>query len=615
MRNRFATLFALLAIALMAVTGCGGNMSHAPNARYVSQKYSPSVAQITMDLDESVKMVLLKASLDDTLSETERKAALIDTLMAAGGSGFAVREVDDEVWFITNRHVATAFDKPTVSLDREISNKKADIIYVSDRNDLAVISIKAADVPLLKLGGLVYEGEHVLSLGYPSVRGVGQVYQAAEGVVSNKCFAEDKDNGSCLIQHTATIDHGNSGGPLVDAQTGRVVGVNTWGFQRGGMSTAYVSIPADHVAKVLEQAAEVREKGQDKAWRQQQLLSTVREFLDERLSAEPNEWHLSYMVSSKLLVRTGMDNYRLLKRYDKVQLARKYGLMAVMAFATEKRIGEDINQACEEETERVRVNATDVRFGTHDKARVIVRCGKARREMQWTYEYGRWQIVDYYSKPLEKENKAIADATNADQLIASMAKELAEHELGCLRGDKDECDEALFSKGLLMQEKGIRAFVALSAKCKAEKDEKACEQAAEAVRSIVVKAYDYVRAEKTKAQAQADAAAKAKADADAAAKAKAEEQAKTDAKAKARAEARAKAEQEKLEAEARAKVAAEAACEAEAEANGVETDCSKAEPPKPEPPKANPPKEEPKEATPAAPPPGCNSSPCAGEDK
>lgn len=47
-----------------------------------------------------------------------------------------------------------------------------------------------------------------------------------EGTVSS--LRKDPD-GRVVLEHTCLIDHGNSGGPLVDAR-GRVVGVNTWGI-------------------------------------------------------------------------------------------------------------------------------------------------------------------------------------------------------------------------------------------------------------------------------------------------------------------------------------------------------------------------------------------------
>lgn len=589
MQKTLAVLFAVLTIALMAVAGCGGNLQSAPNARYVSQKCAPGVAFINMSLDESVRGMLLSASLDVTLSEEERKAALTGTLGSVGGSGFAVREVGDETWFITNRHVATALDTATLSLDRENSMLKARVVYVSDRDDLAVLAIKAKGVTRLDLGGLTHEGQHVLALGYPSVRNLGQIYKATEGIISNACFLEDKDNGSCLIQHTAEFDSGNSGGPLVDARSGRVVGVNTWTFFHS-KSLAHVSVPVDHVVKVLERAAVVNEKGQDKAWRQQQLAATVREFLDEKLSDKPSSWHLSYMVSDKLLVRTGLDNYRFLRDSDKAEKVGKHGLMAVMAYATQKRLSADLAKACGTETPNVRLNATDVRFGTHDRARVTVRCGEAQIETWWTYEYGRWQIVDYLSKSMEKENQALTEARGADQAVADIMKELATNERICVQGDANGCTAANVGRGILIQEKLLRQFSVLADRCNKEHDSAVCVKAYELKTQIMANASAYA----TEAAAQAEAGAKAIAAEKAKAKAKQEA---ADEEAKALEEARAEVKQARLKAKARAKAAAEAACEDKAKTEGkTDVDCSKAEPP-PEP----------------APPAECNSSPCPGE--
>jgi hypothetical protein len=515
-------------------------------------------------------------------------------------------------------------DRLSVSLDRDESRFRAKVIYVSDRDDLAVISIKAKGIPLFKLGGLTYEGQHVLSLGYPGVRGEGLVYQAAEGVVSNKCFKEDLDNGSCLIQHTATIDHGNSGGPLVDAGTGQVVGVNTYGFRRS-TSIAYVSIPADHVAKVLEKADEVHAKGEDKDWRRRQLLTTVQEFLDEQSSAAANSEHMSYLVSSRLVVRSGMDNYRAWKNSSKEFLVGFFGLITVVAKVTEIRIGEDIAKACEGKAEKVRLNSTDVRLGTHNKARVIVRCGSVQREMQWTYEYGRWQIVDYFSKTMDKEDDKLAVEREADAIISGVAEELGGVELECARGKEAACDEALKLKGVLRQEKLIRRLAVEGTACAETQDEEVCERADETKKEIFENAEAYAKQEKARqeaaAKAEAEAAAEAKAKAEAEAKAKAE----ADAVAKAEADARARIEQERLEAKIRAEYAAKDKAEAEAKAK-AEAEAKARATAKPKAKTAPPPPAQ-KPAEPSKPPPvascdgvnedppGCNQCPCPEPDK
>ncbi|MCE9583017.1 MAG: trypsin-like peptidase domain-containing protein [Planctomycetes bacterium] len=66
-----------------------------------------------------------------------------------------------------------------------------------------------------------------------------------DGTVSS--LRKDADGRVQVVEHTALIDHGNSGGPLVDGQ-GRVVGVNTWGQGK----VAY-AIP---IAAVLEEFRE-----------------------------------------------------------------------------------------------------------------------------------------------------------------------------------------------------------------------------------------------------------------------------------------------------------------------------------------------------------------------
>lgn len=68
----------------------------------------------------------------------------------------------------------------------------------------------------------------------------------------------DCQNYSNLIQHTAPINHGNSGGPLFNLK-GEVVGVNTLGLSTVGQDVVqglFFAVPSDMVAQVVKQLIE-----------------------------------------------------------------------------------------------------------------------------------------------------------------------------------------------------------------------------------------------------------------------------------------------------------------------------------------------------------------------
>jgi serine protease Do len=125
---------------------------------------------------------------------------------------------------VTNRHVVAGADKITVS-GQDIPAKQATVVYISKLLDLAIVKIEAGHgLPALSFADSdgLRVGDPVLAIGSPL--GVGVSVSA--GIVSalNRNIREtDYDD---FIQTDAAINHGSSGGPLVN-QNGEVVGIDT----------------------------------------------------------------------------------------------------------------------------------------------------------------------------------------------------------------------------------------------------------------------------------------------------------------------------------------------------------------------------------------------------
>jgi hypothetical protein len=111
---------------------------------------------------------------------------------------------------------------------------KAEVQYRDTNRDLAVIkTLSAIANRAVTLTTAEPEiGTPVFSVGYP---GAAQQIHAATSAMPNvaagsvgRIYASNNHGSEIrIIQHNATINHGNSGGPLID-QCERVVGVNTW---------------------------------------------------------------------------------------------------------------------------------------------------------------------------------------------------------------------------------------------------------------------------------------------------------------------------------------------------------------------------------------------------
>jgi serine protease Do len=145
----------------------------------------------------------------------------------SGGSGVIV---DKEGYILTNNHVVEGADKIKIRLNdgREFI---ATLKGQDSRTDLAVLHIKAKDLPVATLGDSdkLEVGEWAIAIGSP----FGLEHTVTVGVISAKGRSglgtgtyED------FIQTDASINPGNSGGPLINID-GEVVGINAMIIQPG----------------------------------------------------------------------------------------------------------------------------------------------------------------------------------------------------------------------------------------------------------------------------------------------------------------------------------------------------------------------------------------------
>ena len=132
------------------------------------------------------------------------------------GSGFVVKK--DRI--ATNHHVLEGMNKAFVVFsDGDIKNVSG-VVADSPQQDLIVLAVETANRSPLTLGDelSLQQGDTVYAIGAPR----GLELSLTNGIVSS--FRNS--DGQFLLQTTAAIAHGSSGGPLFDS-AGRVVGITT----------------------------------------------------------------------------------------------------------------------------------------------------------------------------------------------------------------------------------------------------------------------------------------------------------------------------------------------------------------------------------------------------
>ena len=148
--------------------------------------------------------------------------------------------------------------------------EKVDVKWYGDSNkiDLALVKLKNPtdkrnalvlyDVPKDEDSKNELKGEEVTALGYPGIayndltngsdKWDANALEVTDGKINN--FAYDKTDVG-RFEMSATINHGNSGGPLILESAGAVIGVNTNGWTEGADQRNY-AIDVEHVMDMLD---------------------------------------------------------------------------------------------------------------------------------------------------------------------------------------------------------------------------------------------------------------------------------------------------------------------------------------------------------------------------
>lgn len=294
-------LFAVLTAAVMIVMMTGTAFAAGTAADYTvgaSEARSGVVRMLTLFEARMYEVYedggnLYKGSLLGTWSSWDRGSAF--------GVGTAGEETDV---FVTNRHVVTP-EEGLVELDGEVyyaqdftltyyillddyayntdtgtldpsRSVPCTVIYVGDSDDADVAVLRAAE-PVTGRVALALQdsedtlevGDPVTALGFPGISDVAtsEGYMLAtvddvtltDGVVSRffeNVSVTNNDESALsgrLIQSTATINAGNSGGPLLD-ENGTVVGINTYTVHGGSqsVSNAYYALRIKYAKDALD---------------------------------------------------------------------------------------------------------------------------------------------------------------------------------------------------------------------------------------------------------------------------------------------------------------------------------------------------------------------------
>ena len=236
------------------------NAINLPDFSIIAEEQGNTVVNITVVNDEQINKNIRLSREEEQLQEffkrfgipgfpgitppgsEQRKKPISGT-----GSGFII---ESNGYIITNAHVVFQAGSVIVKLadKREF---KAEVIGVDRRTDVALLKIKAKNLPKVTLGNSnnIKVGQWVAAIGSP----FGLENTMTVGVISAINRALPQENFVPFIQTDVAINPGNSGGPLFNTE-GHVIGINSQIYSKtGGSMGLSFAIPIDVAIDVADQ--------------------------------------------------------------------------------------------------------------------------------------------------------------------------------------------------------------------------------------------------------------------------------------------------------------------------------------------------------------------------
>ena len=395
--------------------------------------FSISVWGVYADIADQV--VLVRTEYPDSVVENyERIADWLENSGSRGlaerfrgqalggfGSGSVIRTPGGRILVLTNYHVVA--QSSTVTLEyagRSGSGAKFEncrVIAADIERDIALVEVpeqaRELAAPLSFDEALQRDGAEVWSAGYPGLIS-SPSWQLATGTVTNQEAVIPElrvPQLDYVIQHSAIIGPGSSGGPLllrVGDDDYRIVGVNTWRY--GGRDNTYFAIPAAEAAAYIDEYGDM-EVVPETAELEERLRDSADRFIAEfTAGGKLDTRRIKNLVSDELVSDIGWSSYldyrKGLESDEREQLDADFvsrDSYDAMKEAVADRIGA---LAGDEGGEVVRIR-TPV---DPELTEVDYRLGESDEVIGWKWEMNRWVIRSLSFIDADKADKMEEDS-------------------------------------------------------------------------------------------------------------------------------------------------------------------------------------------------------------
>ena len=242
---------------------------------------------------------------------------------AALGSGFII---DEGGIVVTNNHVIQDADDIIVRVNGD-QEYKAKVLGADPLMDIAVLQLDTEDK--FKPVGFgdsdkARIGDWVLAIGNPF--GLGGTVTA--GIISARNRSIGLSRYEDFIQTDASINSGNSGGPLFDME-GNVIGINTAILGRNGSIGIGFSIPSNSAQQVIKQLIEFGET--KRGWLGVRIQDVTKEIAEVEELDKPRGALVASVAENSPSEKAGIQAGDIILEFNGVEIKQMKELPAIVA--------------------------------------------------------------------------------------------------------------------------------------------------------------------------------------------------------------------------------------------------------------------------------------------
>ncbi|MBR4732783.1 MAG: trypsin-like peptidase domain-containing protein [Lachnospiraceae bacterium] len=300
-----------------------------------------SIQLVTTDMSEMVEEVIPAMVTILNTGEEERDWWGRSYTPQAGGTGVIIGENETELLIVTNHHVARDSKKLEITFIDNTS-MEARVKGMDPSMDLAVLAVSMKDlseetkskIVIAKLGD-----SDNLKLGQPAVvigNALGYGISVTDGVISalNREMTTEDGNKGTFIQTDAAVNHGNSGGALVNIK-GELIGIVSNKMQGESVEGMGYAIPISAASPIIKELMEYQQRTELVAEAEQGYLGVKLQNVSDEASEYyglPEGGYVYYVVEGSGADKAGIKKGDVITRIEKMRVTSNADARSILQY-------------------------------------------------------------------------------------------------------------------------------------------------------------------------------------------------------------------------------------------------------------------------------------------